>query len=1486
MPKTPNSNAVSVKRSYTVNWRLMGAVVALACVAAPAGYWRYRTALEQRAGTLLERAAELEKEQEWDEATAYYQRYLIIKPDDSDALARMAEAYGRGDQTPARLHRVNMMLYRVLGQASAADQDELRLQLAENLLRLGSFQQAMAEARQVDDKELQPRRRKTIALATIALVGVDSKVKRREAVDELLAVAAELPGDVELISASAFALRQFGGDAELANLKAPTRADELMDRLVELKPDDVDARLARFRYRSQYRLAGANDDLQAALETAPDNIDALYYSAIVRLAAPAGSAELEQAETQLRRVIELEPRDHRAYLALAALMEQAGRAEQAAELLRKGRKPTGDNIELNLALVDLELRASQWEKAEQTLQELDSQSAATSLVQLEPSQRRRLENRLRLSHARRDLGRAETDAAAAKLRTIYISEDPARGSQPTLEWVQATQLLSSLHGLNGEWDQAAAYAEVLARARPQDPAVIAAAAEALLKSGSPTAAVEILDEFSGSANQNGALLLRRVQSHLAQQLGRAPADRNWSEFNRALQEAKAQAASRWELLFCEADFFLASGDESAAAAIIRDGEEKFGDQLRFWKSAAQLYSRLRLADDVTRALAKHEALGPPAAEQAALHAALLAGEGDYGAADKVLETASASLGAPDRRRLERQRVETQALAGNFASAQKLVAALIAADPQDRSTLGLGIEIALTAGDLEAAEQWEKNLDAADPNGSLAAYWRARRVLLQFEKTDFKDFDSEKETLKQAVAAVRNDRPRWFPVVSLAAQVADAAKDPRQALSDYQLAVDLGDRRPATLERLASLLYEENRVDDADKCLSLLAANGATAQFVSAMSIELADKLDRIPEALRVARRGVEKFPDDAPRRIFLAKLLMRAGETDEAVAVFREATKRYPSDDSAWSGLISALVRSGKTEAARQSLMELTQRSAVPARERMLVAAQGFELLGDFAAAEQQYHAALKNQQGDSGIALSYARILARRSPREARSAYENVLQADPRNVAAKRELAMLLASTGEDADWNRATQILNDLDASGGAGADHRLRALLLSQKGRARAERIANCQAAREMLERQIAGESTQAAMLNRLLLAQTLEREAALSGEKALIAAAAEQFRTIIDAGSPAAEPLSLYIDFLLRNGSTPPAADQANSADGAMRSELLAEADARLEQLRRLHVNDNDGIDALAVAYAARLANAKGEPDKAREAIARFAAETSAGATPADESKRQLTIGRLYALIGAHGEAETWYRKLAEITPTAKMLVIQALADQGKRSEAVRFCLEAAAGPLTPDLAMMLAYVMTVPDGQAPEDLAEADAALDAAIASNEANVQLLQATAVMRASRRDYDAAIGIFRRILTVDPNNELALNNLATLLAERPNQRAEALELIERAVALSGRQPSLLDTQGTVHLKMGNADPAIECLEEATAGGTADARYYLHLAAAYQLAERMQDAAKMLLEARNFGIEKFVLTDDDRTLLQQLEQDVSATSSTAPEKL
>ena len=144
---------------------------------------------------------------------------------------------------------------------------------------------------------------------------------------------------------------------------------------------------------------------------------------------------------------------------------------------------------------------------------------------------------------------------------------------------------------------------------------------------------------------------------------------------------------------------------------------------------------------------------------------------------------------------------------------------------------------------------------------------------------------------------------------------------------------------------------------------------------------------------------------------------------------------------------------------------------------------------------------------------------------------------------------------------------------------------------------------------------------------------------------------------------------------------------------------------------------------------------------------------------------------------------------------------------------------------------------------------------------------------MYVTRNESEQAIDLFRRILKFAPKNTVALNNLATLLAERPNRHAEALEYIDRAMNIAGRNPTLLDTQGTILLNAGKYQEAVACLEEATAGGPADSRYYFHLALAYQQAGQNDHARDSLRLSRERGLDKAILTEGDRAQLAAWEQ-------------
>src|SRR5690606_911193 len=127
------------------------------------------------------------------------------------------------------------------------------------------------------------------------------------------------------------------------------------------------------------------------------------------------------------------------------------------------------------------------------------------------------------------------------------------------------------------------------------------------------------------------------------------------------------------------------------------------------------------------------------------------------------------------------------------------------------------------------------------------------------------------------------------------------------------------------------------------------------------------------------------------------------------------------------------------------------------------------------------------------------ARCLAQRSIRDALAEYEKVLQLEPANQEARSEMAVALASTGNPNDWARANQLLEQTDAKSATASNTtaNLRALLLSQQGRTRAERIAKCEAAREILEKQIEVAADGEAAVSRPMLAKIAEQEASLRG-----------------------------------------------------------------------------------------------------------------------------------------------------------------------------------------------------------------------------------------------------------------------------------------------------------------------------------------------------------------------------------------------------
>jgi tetratricopeptide (TPR) repeat protein len=95
------------------------------------------------------------------------------------------------------------------------------------------------------------------------------------------------------------------------------------------------------------------------------------------------------------------------------------------------------------------------------------------------------------------------------------------------------------------------------------------------------------------------------------------------------------------------------------------------------------------------------------------------------------------------------------------------------------------------------------------------------------------------------------------------------------------------------------------------------------------------------------------------------------------------------------------------------------------------------------------------------------------------------------------------------------------------------------------------------------------------------------------------------------------------------------------------------------------------------------------------------------------------------------------------------------------------------------------------------------------------------------------AATEHYRGVLKLDPDNAVAMNNLAYLLSENGGDLDEALSLAQKARKTQPDMTEISDTVGWIYLKKGSPDDAIAAFDTVVQKEPARAEYHYHLAMA-----------------------------------------------------
>jgi tetratricopeptide (TPR) repeat protein len=178
-----------------------------------------------------------------------------------------------------------------------------------------------------------------------------------------------------------------------------------------------------------------------------------------------------------------------------------------------------------------------------------------------------------------------------------------------------------------------------------------------------------------------------------------------------------------------------------------------------------------------------------------------------------------------------------------------------------------------------------------------------------------------------------------------------------------------------------------------------------------------------------------------------------------------------------------------------------------------------------------------------------------------------------------------------------------------------------------------------------------------------------------------------------------------------------------------------------------------------------------------------------------------------------------------------------------------------------------------DRPSPEMTARLDQWFKKALREDPDSVVIALLQAELRELQGRSDEVESLYRDLLArkdlAPTQAAIVANNLAFHLA-RPETAAEAITLIDSAIAELGPHPDLLDTRGVVRLAAGDARRAIADLEEATLSPSP--LKLLHLALAQAEDKQTLAARRSLEQARKRGLDRALLTPADRARLERVE--------------
>jgi putative PEP-CTERM system TPR-repeat lipoprotein len=849
--------------------------------------------------------------------------------------------------------------------------------------------------------------------------------------------------------------------------------------------------------------------------------------------------------------------------------------------------------------------------------------------------------------------------------------------------------------------------------------------------------------------------------------------------------------------------YLDQSDVSAAIIQLRNAREKAPDnaEARFLLGKALLESNdpaaaeseLRKAEALGYAIDATKPLIAQAMARQGEHRKLLAEFGDVQLSDPVARADVASLVAV-----------SYLIQGNREAAAKAVDAALAVKADHPRALLVRAQLLAMGGKLDEAGRALDAALAGSPNDPDATLAKAELLAAQGKRDDAIKLLSAAVTAKPSalslrsslvtllvgagnlkgasaeVEAMRRAAPKDVRTVYAEALVALNSRDFAKARELSQaLVATMPDHIPSLyLVGLASYqLKSWSAAEDALlKVIRVVPNDPRPHRVLTATYLGSG----RVVQAAETSDAALKRFPEDSTLLRLAGEAQILNGNTAGAVRHFERATKLESDGSVARVRLAQVRLAQGDAERAISDLEEIAAADTTATNADLALYSAHM--------ARREYAKALavvdnleKKRPGALPHELRGNVAMAKRDYAVARASYAKALEAQPDRLSAARSLARLDLLDNKPADARARYEKM--------IAADPRNEQLRLAL---AEVQRQSGASAAeiRATLDKAVA--DNPASVSARLALINHLRR----TGDAAGALAAARAAAAALPESPQVVEVLGVM--------------QLANKEFGQARdtfvrlAELQPRNPAPLLRQGEVFVAQKD--------YAAALAVQRKALDLQPDSLAAVAA-----------------IATTHLASGKPEEALNEAKRIQKQQPDKVVgygLEAEILIAQKKYPEAAHALQQALARSANPMLAGR--YYSTL---RAAGRAKEADAFVERWSKDHPKDANFLSLVAQQRQLAKDAAGAVSAYRAALVIEPDNVVALNNLAWMLNEQG--KAEARELAERAYRLAPLNPSIVDTLGTVLVAQGDAQRGIAMLRMAVNLSSSDPRLRLNLARA-----------------------------------------------------